>query len=178
MQIQSLRHLLAVVQAIASPEKVYVFGSAALLPEHPELGDAGQPLEVTQDADILVRPIDDALASALLEAVGKQGSFMQRFGYYADILRSSFVETLPAGWETRLHSVVGHPSVFALDEYDLALVKLGLGREKDLALVLALLGRGILEPERLRLHYQQAPLGEREMFAAGRSLQHLLRDMA
>src|SRR5437773_10808197 len=115
MQLQSLRHVLGVVQAIAAPEKIYLFGSACLLPLHPQLGEPGQPLALTQDADVLVQPIDDALASSLLEALGQEASFMQRFGYYADILRPSFVETLPKGWESRLAPVSGYDNVFALD---------------------------------------------------------------
>ncbi len=81
MQLQSLKLLLTVVQAMATPEPIYLFGSAFLLPFHPQLGEPGQPLDLTQDADILVQPIDDALASALLEAVGKEASFMQRFEF-------------------------------------------------------------------------------------------------
>jgi hypothetical protein len=176
MQLQSLKHILAVVQAMATPEKIYLFGSACLLPGHPQLGEPGQPLALTQDADVLVQPIDDALASALLEALGKEASFMQRFGYYADILRPSFVETLPQGWESRLMQLSGYENVFALDPYDLALVKLVLGREKDLELLRGLLRLGIIEAERLRQHYQQAPLQEREAFAASRNLHKLLAE--
>ncbi len=174
MQLQSLNHILAVVQAMAAPEKIYVFGSACLLPSHPQLGEPGQPLALTQDADVLVQPIDDALASALLEAMGKEASFMQRFGYYADILRPAFVETLPKGWESRVTSITGHDNAFALDPYDLALVKLVLGREKDLELLRGLLRLGIVEAERLRQHCRQAPLEERQAFAASRNLHKLL----
>ena len=63
-----------------------------------------------------------------------------------------------------------YSNVFALDAYDLALVKLVLGREKDLELLRGLLRLGIIEAERLRLHYRQTPLGEREAFAASRNL--------
>lgn len=102
---------------------------------------------------------------------------MSQFGYYADILRPAIVETLPAGWETRLHAVAGYENVFALDQYDLALVKLVLGRQKDLDLVRALLQRGILEPPRLCQHYHDAPLGEREAASAGRNLHTLLKSI-
>ncbi len=176
MQLQSLKHLLSVVQAIAQPERVFIFGSACLLCDYPHLGDSGQPLAFTQDADLLVRPIDDTLAHALLEAVGKEASFMQQFGYCGDILRPAIVETLPAGWETRLHRVAGYANVFALDAYDLALVKLVVGRQKDLDLLHALLKLGIVEPEKLRSHYQQTPLGEREAITAGRNLTLILSE--
>lgn len=176
MQLQSLNHLLAVIQAVAAPRKVYLFGSASLLACHPELGEPDQPLALTQDGDFLLDPMDDALAGVLQEAVGKDASFMQRFGYYADILRPSVVETLPEGWESRLRPLVGHDNVFALDPYDLALVKLMVGREKDLDLLRAMLRLKIVEPARLQQHYQQTPLGEREAITAGRNLNALLKD--
>ena len=92
MRLQSLNHLIEVVRAVARPTKVLVLGSSSLLPTHPDLGGAGQPLELTTDADLL-------------------------------------------------------------------------------------LSRSILEPQRLRQHYQRAPLGERETLAAGRNLQVLLKDL-
>jgi len=56
-------------------------------------------------------------------------------------------------------------------------VKLMVGRQKDLDLLRAMLRLGIVEPERLRQHYQQTPLGERESFTAGRNLTLLLREL-
>jgi hypothetical protein len=125
----------------------------------------------------LLTPIDEEMAAILGEAVGQQSLFAKRHGYYADILRPVIAETLPAGWESRLHPVAGYDKVFALDAYDLALVKLMIGRQKDLDLLRALLKLGILAPARLRAHYQQTPLGEREAFNAGRNLTLLLHDV-
>jgi len=132
---------------------------------------------VSLDADLLLEPVDQALADQLKEAIGHESLFEQRHGYYADILRPIIAEALPAGWESRLHPVAGYDNVFALDVYDLALVKLMVGRQKDLELLRALLKLGILEPTRLRAHYQQTPLGEREALTAGRNLQLLLREV-
>ena len=113
MQLQSLRHLLAVIEAVAAPHKIYLLGSACLLPEHPGLGEPGQPLALTQDGDFLIEPTNDALAGMLQEAVGKEAIFMEHFGYCADILRPAIAETLPAGWESRLQPVPGCANVFA-----------------------------------------------------------------
>ena len=101
---------------------------------------------------------------------------MAETGYYADILRPAIEETLPAGWQTRVHLVPGYEHVCALDCYDLGVVKLMIGREKDLNLLRALLRLRILEPQRLREHFQQTLLGEREVFAAGRNLAALLKE--
>ena len=176
MRLQSLSHLLEVVRAIARPSKVCVLGSASLLPAHPELGEAGSLLERTADADFLLEPVNEAIAESLEVAAGRDSAFMAHYGYYADILRPVMTETLPAGWESRLHLVPGFDNVFALDPYDLALVKLMVGREKDLDLLRAMLRLKIVEPSRLRQHYQQTPLGEAEAMTAGRNLAMLLRE--
>ena len=176
MRLQFLTHLLNSVSALAQPRRIVVLGSSSLLPQHPQLGDAGRPLELSLDADLLVEPIDQSLADLLKDAVGHESAFEQRQGYYADILRPHITEALPAGWESRLHPVAGYDHVFALDVYDLALVKLALGRPKDLDLLRALLRLGILEPARLRAHYQQTPLDERAAATAGRNLSLLLRE--
>ena|SRR6266404_2160191 len=177
MRLQSLNHLIEVVRAVARPTKVLVLGSSSLLPYHPDLGGPGQPLELTTDADLLLDPVNEGIAESLQLAAGKESAFMAQFGYYADILRPTIVETLPVGWETRLQPVQGYDSVFALNAYDLALVKLVVGREKDLDLLRALLKLGIIEPRPLRQHYQNTPLGEREAVAAGRHLQMILREL-
>ena len=177
MRLQFLTHLLDAVLALARPRRVIVLGSSSLLPRHPELGDAGEPLELSFDADLLLEPVDESVAAVLKDAVGHESAFEQREGYYADILRPAIVETLPAGWEARLQAVQGYAHVFALDPYDLALVKLVLGREKDLELLRALLRLTILEPAKLRQHYQATPLGEREALGAGRNLQVLLQEV-
>ena len=177
MRLQSLSHLIEVVRSVAQPGRVCVVGSASLLPVHPELGEVGHPLERTTDADFLLEPVNEAMAESLQLAAGRDSAFMGQYGYYADILRPVMAETLPAGWESRLHPVAGYDNVFALDPYDLAVVKLMVGRAKDLDLLRALLKLGILEPARLQQHYQQTPLGEREMITAGRNLTALLREL-
>jgi hypothetical protein len=176
MRLQFLTHLLDSVAALARPRRIVVLGSSSLLPTHPQLGESGQPLELSLDADLLLDPIDESLAGWLKETVGQESVFEQRHGYYADILRPLIAETLPAGWAERLHPVTGYDNVFALDVYDLALVKLMVGRPKDLELMRALLKLGILDPERLRAHYQRTPLEEREGLIAGRQLNLLLAE--
>lgn len=174
MRLRSLIHLLEATRALAHPDRVVVIGSSSLLPKYPELGELGQPLEVSYDADLLFVPIDEVTAAILGEAVGQQSLFAKCHGYYADILRPAIAKALPAGWESRLHPVAGYDNVFALDVYDLALVKLTVGRAKDFELLRALLKLEILEPTRLRAHYQRTPMGESEALTAGRNLALLL----
>ncbi len=177
MRLQSLNHLIEVIRAVARPVKIHILGSSSLLPEHPELGEKGQVLELTNDADFLLEPSNEAIAESLQVAAGRDSAFMAEFGYYADILRPTITETLPEGWESRLTQVPGFDNAFALNAYDLALVKLVIGREKDLDLLRALLRLGVIEPERLREHYQRTALGEHEAFQAGRNLQALVGEI-
>jgi hypothetical protein len=176
MRLQSLKHLIEVIAAVARPDSIHILGSSSLLPAHPELGEQNGPLELTADADFLIQPIDEGIAESLQLAAGEDSAFMAKFGYYADILRPTMRDVLPVGWETRLHSVAGYTNVFALDVYDLALVKLMVGREKDLNLLRALLRLRLIEPARLREHYQNCPLGEHDALNAGRNLVAVLEE--
>ncbi len=105
MRFRSLKHVLEVVSSLAHPEEIIVLGSASLLAAAPTLGEIGEPLEFSYDADLLVRPIDQDLAAVLTEAIGEQSLFAKRYNYYADFLRPSIVETLPSGWDQRLGSI-------------------------------------------------------------------------
>jgi len=174
MRVQSLSHLIDVVRSVARPRKVYVLGSASLLVIHPEIGEKGGPLELTADADLLLEPSSEAIAESLQFAAGRDSAFMSQFGYYADIMRPSIAQSLPTGWESRLVPVPTYDNAFALNPYDLALVKLLVGREKDLDLLRAMLRLGIVEKDRLRQHYQDQPLPEREAKKAGRHLHQVL----
>jgi len=174
MRIQSLRHLIEVVRAVAHPSRVWLLGSASLLAIHPELGEKGNPLELTEDADFLIDPCNENLAESLQFAAGRDSAFMKEFGCYLDILRPTISETLPVGWKTRLIPVTGYDDVFALNSYDLAIIKLRLGRSKDMKLLRAMLRLKIVEPERLRQRYQETSLSEADTVAMGRNLQILL----
>jgi len=178
MRLPFLKHLLDSVSALARPRRIVIHGSSSLLPTHPDLGEPGQPLELSLDADFLLDPVDQTTADMLKEAIGHESAFEQHHGYYADILRPVIEETLPAGWESRLRSVEGYENVFALDPYDLAVVKLMVGREKDLDLLRAMLRLKIVAPEKLREHYQRTPLGEREAVTAGRNLTLVFQELA
>ena len=71
MRLPALKHLLGAVQALARAQRICVLGSSALLASFPELGEAGGPLELSFDADLLVEPCDEQLAAMLHEAVAK-----------------------------------------------------------------------------------------------------------
>lgn len=172
MRFSALKHLVESVRALGQSCKVTVLGSSSLLVSFPELGEEGL-LENTYDGDLLLDPISKEIAGYLTEAVGRGSLFRVEQGYHADILHPTIVDSLPPGWEGRLVRMEGMENVFALDPCDLAAVKLVVGREKDLALVRGLLQLGIIHIEPLRERFHSMPLGERELFRAGRNLASL-----
>jgi hypothetical protein len=161
MRLPALKHLLAAVQSLARAERIRVLGSSALLASFPELGEAGGPLELSFDADLLVEPCDEELAAMLHEAVGEGSLFAQRTGYNADILRPEISATLPPGWENRLVKL--DETNAALSPEDLIVVKLRTGRAKDLELCRALVHRQLVALPVVRLRLEQTPLDEREI---------------
>ncbi len=174
MRLQSLIHLVAAIRALCHPVRVIVLGSSALLASFPEIGESEGPLETTLDGDFLLDPCNAHLAELVKDAIGSESVFFDLHGYYADCLRPEIVETFPAGWESRLLPLAGCDDVFCLDPYDAALIKLVVGRKKDLALVRALLRLGKLEISRLEARYRETPLDEASLFQAGRNL-HAVR---
>lgn len=130
---------------------------------------------MTFDADFLLDPTGKQISDVLSEAVGANSLFESTNGYHADIVHPDITQTLPPGWEGRLIVLEDFSDVFCLDPYDLAAVKIVVGREKDLTLVRALLRLGKIEPDKLRERFQTMPLGERELFKAGRNLAGVLK---
>jgi len=169
MLVQSLEHLARSALALAQSQKIFILGSSSILASFPELGEEGL-LDNTFDADFLLNPVTKGISDFLKEAIGEGSLFEKERGYHADILHPSIVETLPPGWEGRLVAVAGFDNVFALEPLDLAVVKIVVGREKDLALVRGLLELGKISAEDLRKRWSSMPLGELEMFHSGRNL--------
>jgi hypothetical protein len=170
MLFQSLEHLAKAALVLSQSEKIFVLGSSSILASFPELGEAGL-LDNTFDAGFLLAPVSKGIFDLLKESIGEGSLFEKEKGYYADILHPSIVETLPPGWEERLVAVAGFGNVFALEPMDLAVVKVVVGREKDLALVRRLLELGKIGVAELKERWGTMALGEREMFRSRRNLE-------
>ena len=173
MHIRSLKQLIDIVKAMTRPKKITVLGSSSLLASSPDLGEKGRPLELSLDADFLVEPCDSGQAGILHEAIGEGSLFHKENGVYADFMRPEIVETFPSGWQKRC-ILLGHDqSVRCLSPIDLALIKLKLGREKDVDLLVSMIKNGIINLTALQKAYQETAMGEKEMFKAGRLLGRL-----
>ena len=163
MRLSALKHLIEATQALCHPERIRVLGSSALLASFPELGEPGQPLEISFDADLLIEPCDSQLAAMLHEAVGEGSLFAQRTGYHADFLRPEILENLPAGWELRMVSLAGLANASALAPADVAAVKLRLGRPKDLQLCRHLIAGRFVTPDDIRFRLDAMTLVESDI---------------
>jgi hypothetical protein len=101
--------------------------------------------DATIDADILIVPEQDALYRALPR-------LKEELRLNVEIASPAhFIPELP-GWRERSLPIdrVGRVSFYHYDPYSQALAKIERGHEKDLADVAQLLGRGLVEPARLR----------------------------
>jgi hypothetical protein len=174
MHLRSLNQLVEVVRALTQAEQIVVLGSASLLASDGRLGERGAPLEVSYDADLLVRPIDEQTAAVVHEAVGEGSLFHRQHACFAELLRPEIEETLPDGWAGRLVPLAGQERVGCLEPHDLALVKLALGREKDMNLLGVLLKLRLIDPGELRRRFQALRWDEPRMRLAGRHLARLL----
>jgi len=111
MRLRSLIHLLEAVKALVRPDSLTVLGSSSLLAVDGSLGDEGQPLEISMDADLLIMPCHGGVPDVLHEAIGENSLFHREYGVYADILRPDIDETLPPGWRERTIPLTGVPGV-------------------------------------------------------------------
>ena len=163
MRLSALKHLIEATQALGHPQRIRVLGSSALLASFPELGEPGQPLEISFDADLLIEPCDPQLAAMLHEAVGEGSLFAQRTGYHADFLRPDIIETLAAGWVSAVVRLEGLANASALAPVDVAAVKIRIGRPKDLQLCRHLIAGGLVAPAAIRARLDAMTLMESDI---------------
>jgi hypothetical protein len=162
MRLSAVIHLVRAARALTACQRVDVLGSGALLAVFPQLGDAGAPLELTQDADLLIEPCDDDIAAMLHEAIGEGSLFERQHGYHADILRPAIATRLAAGWQARRVEVPG-AEAWALAPVDVAAAKLRVGRDKDLQVCAFLLRQRLVAIADVQAALREMTLGEREL---------------
>jgi hypothetical protein len=158
MNLEALQHIIRAAQTLAENKSIIVLGSSSLLAHFPNLGNPGEALSTTFDADILADPFDELTSIMLNEALGEDRAYYRIHGYHADILRDSIIDTLPSGWRERLSPVPEMESAFALDPHDLAAVKLLVGRPKDLGLIEVLKKASLIQQDTVLERIELLPI--------------------
>jgi hypothetical protein len=142
---EQLEHAIRAACRVADDQELLVFGSQAILGEHP---NAPETLRASIEVD--VQPKNDPEATDLIDgALGELSQFHQTFGFYVHGVSIDSAD-LPDGWEERTIPVcdvigtrggTGH----CLESHDLAAIKLSAGREKDLDFVTVLLDERLID---------------------------------
>jgi hypothetical protein len=177
MHAGELKRLLEIARSFAPGHRIVIFGSASLLPKYPHLGEPGQPLSPSLDADFVIYGIDDDLALALIDAVGARSTFSRVAGFHADILRLDIAELFPPGWEERLEPMPGFDGVFFLEVADLAVAKLHAGRPKDVDVLVHLLKEGLLDADVVKARLDATPLREKDIVKLYAVWERVLREV-
>ena len=147
MTREELEHAIRAACDITGDKEVFVFGSQAILGEHP---DAPPELRMSSEADICPKHRVEAVEK--LNAIGEGSQFHQTHGFYVHGLPIAEAAILPRNWQLRTVPVrtntrgnVG----WCLEAHDLAASKLAAFREKDRDFVRALLAEKLITPRKL-----------------------------
>lgn len=149
-----LAHVLRAACAVAGDRNVLVIGSQSILGAFDE-DDLPAAATASMEADIaFLEDPDRRKADGVEGAIGEMSLFHQTHGMYAEGVHIETATHLPRGWRERLirwplrSSEPADPRF--LDPHDLAISKLGAGREKDLDFVDALIRSQLLDVPVLR----------------------------
>ncbi|RNI24767.1 DUF6036 family nucleotidyltransferase [Flexivirga caeni] len=153
MKREELAHILRSACHIAGDKDVLVVGSQSILGAYDE-DDLPAPATASMEADIaFLDDPDRAKANQVEGAIGEMSSFHESYGVYAEGVHVETAVYLPPGWRDRLITWPLQSSEPAdphfLEPHDLAISKLGAGREKDREFVDALIRDGMLNVETL-----------------------------
>lgn len=154
MRRQDLAHILRAACDVTGDARVLVIGSQSILGTHDE-DDLPALATASIEADIaFLDDPDRTKADAVEGAIGELSSFHQANGVYAEGVHIETAAYLPPGWRDRLISWSLSSSDPAdphfLEPHDLAIAKLGAGREKDREFVDALIHADLLDRDLLQ----------------------------
>lgn len=147
MTREELEHAIRAACEITRDTEVFVFGSQAILGEHP---DAPDPLRMSGEADICPKNHPENVEQ--LNAIGEGSLFHQTHGFYVHGLPIEEAAKLPKNWQLRTVPVRTNTNDkvgWCLEAHDLAASKLAAFRPKDRDFVRALLAEGLIAPRKL-----------------------------
>lgn len=161
MTREQLEHAIRASCDVTRDHDVWVFGSQAILGEHP---DAPETLRQSAEADIAPRNFPERY-ELLDGALGELSLFHRTHGFYVHGIPIE-TATLPEGWEARAVAVSGRGSEpatgWCLESHDLTASKLVAFRQKDRAFVRTLVREGLVDPSTLIQRIGSLPVGGAE----------------
>jgi len=139
-----LEHAIRAACDVAEETELWIFGSQAILGEHPDA-----PRALRQSMEVDVSPKNRPENTELIDgALGELSLFHRAHGFYVHGL-SLDAATLPHGWKERTILVQNegtrHNKGYCLESHDLAASKLAAFREKDRDFVRTLLVEGLVD---------------------------------
>jgi hypothetical protein len=158
-----LEHAIRAACDVAGDSEIYVFGSQAILGEHPRAPEA---LRQSVKVDAVPKNVPDRV-DEIDGALGELSQFHQTYGFYVHGV-SLETAVLPEGWKGRVIRVqnqnTNQYSGWCVEAHDLAASKLVAFRDKDRAFVRVLLSEHLVDPETLiaRIRTLPRPADERE----------------
>lgn len=160
MTREQLEHAIRAACDVADDTELIVFGSQAILGEHPDA-----PPELRASIEVDVQPLNRPEAVDMIDgALGELSQFHESFGFYVHGV-SIEAATLPENWQQRTIQV-SHPAGtranigHCLEAHDLAASKLIAYRPKDRDFVRVLLSEGLIAAETLNERIRMSPIEE------------------
>jgi hypothetical protein len=158
MKKQHVDHILRAAGRITGQQQFIIIGSQSLHGKYPDLAD-----DIVRSIEVDLIAKGDPAKTELLNVIGVDSDFHDKFGYYADPVDHT-TATLPKGWKGRLVNLPAGDTEgvrrLCLDPHDLAIAKYVARREKDIIFTRELARRGIVDQERLLLLLDQTAIGE------------------
>ena len=151
MNRDQLEHAIRAACDVAEDEELWVFGSQAILGQHPE---APSDLRRSMEADVTPRNRPEAV-DRIDANLGEASPFHRAHGFYVHGIPIEDAATLPTGWQERAVPVFDEVTTrgntgWCLEAHDLAASKLAAFRDKDRDFVRLLLVHGMIEVELLQ----------------------------
>jgi len=174
---EELEHAIRAACEVADDTELIVFGSQAILGEHP---DAPPGLRASIEVD--VQPVNKPEAIDDIDGIlGELSLFHSTHGFYVHGV-SLDTAKLPARWEERTVAVsdaiatrgyIGH----CLEAHDLAASKLAAYREKDRDFVRTLLVEELVDPATLKQRIGDLEVAEKDRSRLDAWVDRTVRDL-
>lgn len=157
MTREELEHAIRAACDIAQDDEVYVFGSQAIVGQHPNA-----PAALRMSVEVDISPKNQVDRADDLNVIGEDSTFHQQHGFYVHGLPIKEAAILPRGWQSRTHSVSNANTRFTtglcLEGHDLAASKLAAFRPKDINFVRTLLAEKLVTPRKLIARIRLLPV--------------------